>query len=452
MSACPQPSESGPASEEIITGKTLAQALAGLKDNAVNTIILTEDESLGAISFDPNDSNSPVYNKTDAAIVLKGSQAVTLSLTGQGSLFTIRTGGNLTLAQNITLKGVANNTSSLVRVSASGVFVMKDNSKIIDNEAVDQSGGGVRVSGGSFTMQDTASISGNTSSKSGGGVDVGDGAFTMRGNASITNNTAEAGGGVNVGNATLAMQDTASISSNTANSDHGGGVKVGKNATLIMQDTASISGNTSSNAQGGGVWLHGENATLTMRGNASITNNTAEYGGGVYVHQNATLTMQDTASISSNTSSKEGGGVTVWCGAFTMRDDASITNNTAAEDGGGVRVDENATFTIQDTASISGNTSSKSGGGVSVWRGTFTKKGGIIYGDTDAIHTPDSAENTAAAGSGYAVWLRGGQGKKRNSGAGTGVNLYAGYNADTDSWSYNDSSPGGAGDTTGNWE
>jgi hypothetical protein len=44
--------------------------------------------------------------------------------------------------------------------------------------------------------------------------------------------------------------------------------------------------------------------------------------------------------------------------------------------------------------------------------GTFSKTGGIIYGDSDNIHTPDSLENTVtdnslvdAGGGGHAVWL-----------------------------------------------
>jgi hypothetical protein len=43
-----------------------------------------------------------------------------------------------------------------------------------------------------------------------------------------------------------------------------------------------------------------------------------------------------------------------------------------------------------------------------------------------------------------------GGGEERNTDAGPTVNLYARYTGFV--WSYNDTSPGGAGDTTANWE
>jgi hypothetical protein len=99
---------------------------------------------------------------------------------------------------------------------------------------------------------------------------------------------------------------------------------------------------------------------------------------------------------------------------------------------------------MRGSASISNNTAAKGGGEVLVYKAlSFTKKGGIIYGDTDAVHTPGSVENTAADNNGHAVWLDGGQ--KRNSDAGTEVNLYAGYNAAAGSWNIIDSSPGSVG-------
>jgi hypothetical protein len=106
---------------------------------------------------------------------------------------------------------------------------------------------------------------------------------------------------------------------------------------------------------------------------------------------------------------------------------------------------------MQDTSQVSGNTTGSSGGGgggVYVSSGTFTKKGGTIYGDTNTTHTAGSTENTTARGNGHAVYLDN-SGKKRNSTAGIGVDLYAKY---ASSWTYTDTSPGGVGDTSDNWE
>jgi hypothetical protein len=62
--------------------------------------------------------------------------------------------------------------------------------------------------------------------------------------------------------------------------------------------------------------------------------------------------------------------------------------------------------------------------------GNFTKSGGTIYGDSDAVHTPDSTENTAGSGTGHAVYDFVSD-KKRNSTAGPGVTL---NNGTGDNW------------------
>lgn len=54
---------------------------------------------------------------------------------------------------------------------------------------------------------------------------------------------------------------------------------------------------------------------------------------------------------------------------------------------------------------ISGN-SAEGGGGVDVYKGTFAKTGGTIYGDNNNTHMSGSTENTALNGQGHAVQLR----------------------------------------------
>ncbi|MDR1899679.1 MAG: hypothetical protein LBQ55_06715 [Treponema sp.] len=58
---------------------------------------------------------------------------------------------------------------------------------------------------------------------------------------------------------------------------------------------------------------------------------------------------------------------------------------------------------------------------------------------------------TATGGSGHAVYLGGAGAKKRDGDAGPSVLLYVKYSSAT-SWTYIDSSAGGLGDTTDNWE
>jgi hypothetical protein len=310
--------------------------------------------------------------------VLKGSKAVTVTLTGTGSLFTIGAGQNLTLAQNITLEGVDDNTRPLIQVSASGVFVMKDNSKIIDNVCVNNSAGG-----GVFAYEDSA--------------------FTMKG-GTISGNTATngSGGGVNVRENSIFTMEGGTISNNIVSGD-GGGVSIW-HATFTMRGGSSVNNNTA--AKGGGGVHTSENSIFTMEGGSSVSNNTAKGGGGVRVGENASFIMEGGVIGGNTASDGGGGGVSVWRGTFTMR-----------------------------SGMISGNIGG-SGGGVKVNEATFIKKGGTIYGDTDnTFGNGPSTDNTATDGA-HAV----GAGKQRKTTAGPEVKLYASYKGG--SWSYDGTSVG----------
>jgi hypothetical protein len=80
--------------------------------------------------------------------------------------------------------------------------------------------------------------------------------------------------------------------------------------------------------------------------------------------------------------------------------------------------------------------------------GAFHKKGGAIYGDTDAGNGNET-DNTATSGRGHAVYLDDST-KMRNATAAPALTLYASNSSGT--WVFNDTSAGGVGDTTGNLE
>jgi uncharacterized repeat protein (TIGR02543 family) len=388
-------------------------------------------------------------------------------------------GGIFTMKNSATVSG---NTASSTRssygggvyVTEGGVFTMQDNATVTGNEVRASSsscGGGVYVDGGTFTMKDNATVSWNIASTYGGGVYV-RGTFTMQGNATVSDNTAFSGDGGGVySSGFFTMEGDAVVSGNHAK--RGGGVYQATNTgSFTMQGDATVSGNyastsTADPSYGGGVYVL--SGSLTMRDSATVSGNTASSressaissssnGGGVYSGGN--FAMKNSAEVSGNTassfdssssrSSSYGGGV-YGGGTFTMKDSAGVSGNTASTYGGGVYVTEGGTFTMEDSVTASGNTA-PSGGGVYVSSngssgGTFTKKSGTIYGDTDTTHAPDSTENTATNGAGHAVYINGG--KQRNADAGPEVNLYARY---TSSWLYNDTSAEGVGDTTDNWE
>ncbi|MDR1072820.1 MAG: hypothetical protein LBL45_04000 [Treponema sp.] len=295
------------------TSLSLAESLAWINNNAVDggkyTIILKNNETL--------DPQSLSYSGEKVGVTLDGGTVErTVSLSVDGSLFTIERGVTVTLGNNITLQGRRSNTSSLVRVNNGGTFVMGSGSKIRGNTntSIRSGGGGVDVSG-TFTMSG-GTISGNSVSTGyGGGVFV-SGTFTQSG-GTISGNTAGFGGGVYMnGNGTFTMS---------------GGTISGNTAPLI----------------GGGVNVNG-NGTFTMSGGTISGNN----GSGVSV--SGTFTMSD-GTISGN-SALSGGGVDV-SGTFTMSG-GTISGNSAASGGGGVAVGKNGTFTKQSGGVIYGSNAS----------------------------------------------------------------------------------------------
>ena len=136
------------------------------------------------------------------------------------------------------------------------------------------SGGGVHNSG-TFTMYNSASLSGNTSSsESNGGY-----SFSF----SISSLSSSGGGVYNSG--TFTIQDSASVSGNTSYSTSGGftdegfpfpdlsGGGVHNSGTFTMKERASVSGNISYSSSGGGVYV--ASGTFTKTG-GNIYGNDAE--------------------------------------------------------------------------------------------------------------------------------------------------------------------------------
>jgi uncharacterized repeat protein (TIGR02543 family) len=386
---------------------SLQAALTWLEANAVEggeyTITLYTNETIAPKTLS--------YSGKNVSITLNGNVTErTVSLSSDGSLFTIESGVTLTLGNNITLQGRSKNTDSLILVNGGGALVMDTESKISGNTNSSSTsstyvyGGGVFVnSGGTFTMSG-GTISGNTASASsstsvyGGGVYVSGGTFTMSG-GTISGNTASTGGGVYIIYSGTFTMSGGTLSDNTANG--GGGVYVGYNGTFTMNG-GTISDNTTSFYYGNG------------------SSSTSAFGGGVYV-DSGTFTMNN-GTISGNItsgSSAFGGGVYVDSGTFTMNNgtiSGNITSGSYAF-GGGVYV--SGTFTMSG-GEISGNTASARGGGVYVNRGTFTKQSGGIICGSDASGT---LKNTAGHDKyGHAVYVRS-ESKKRNTTAGTGVTL-----------------------------
>jgi hypothetical protein len=331
-------------------------------------------------TLNPTELSQAELNSADnLVVILKGlGTERTIQAGANGSLFTVDQGITLILDGFLTLKGRNGNTTSLVRIKSGGALEMRGTSKITGNISSGGRGGGVSViGGGSFTMSDNATVSGNTASyipptpAYGGGVYVSGGSFTMSGSAMVSGNTASSsfdaslftasasGGGVSVLDGSFTMSGNAMVSGNRASSSNPSGT---------------------SKSSGGGVYISSSGGSFTMSDSATVSGNTASssysYGGGVYVSgTGATFTMSDGAAVSGNTASSSsdslvlygtfGGGVYVSGGSFTMSG-GTISGNTV---------------TYSTTAG-------GAGGGVSVSSSSsFTKTGGVIYGNNETVAT-----------------------------------------------------------------
>jgi uncharacterized repeat protein (TIGR02543 family) len=220
------------------------------------------------------------------------------------------------------------------------------------------------------------------------------------------------------------------------------------NGELVLDNNITLKGrSTNDNSL---VIVYGSSASLTMKAGAKITGNSAYSGGGVVV-SDGTFTMSGGEISGNNAIDYDddtvgiGGGVVVYDGTFTMGG-GKISGNSATF-GGGVVV-YGSTFTMTG-GEISGNSADYGGGGVGVFSdvssvSSFTKTGGIIYGDTNAIHTPGSNENTVKYGNtwGHAVYYLKDSGKE--------YYRDATLNA-TDNISTGDTLPATSGQTVGYW-
>jgi hypothetical protein len=277
------------------SNSSLAESLAWISSNA-------EEGGAYTITVNAAEAITPTtlsYNGKKIDIMLNGGTAKrTISLSSNGSLFTVGDGVTLTLGNNVTLQGRSDNHSSLVYVNSGGTLILRDGGEISGN-TVSSSGGGVYVNGGAFTMSG-GEISGNTAASSGGGVYVSGGTFTMSG-GEISGNTVSSsssssyGGGVYVYSSGTFTMSGGTISGNTAayspyNSSYGGGVYVYSSGTFTMSG-GTISGNTATayssyhSSYGGGVYSAG---TFTKQ------------GGGVIYGSNASSSLKNTAGNDSN--------------------------------------------------------------------------------------------------------------------------------------------------------
>ena len=267
------------------SGSTLPAQLLGIytnaESNSEHTIELTGNGKIGAQSLSFSGRSNITIRLTSS-----GGEKI-ISLSDNGSLFTIGSSVNLIIDNGVTLLGHNENNAPLIRVQSGGTLIMKAGSKISGNTRRNYSGGGIVVDAGGIFLMEGGEVSGNgLGYGTGAGVYVDDGAeFQMSGGKISGNTTASGygGGGVYVANGRFIMIG-GEISSNKASI--GGGVEV-ESGNFTMEG-GKIFGNTantnSTSSGGGGVYV--SKTIFTMNG-GEIAFNTAPSGGGVFVASNA---------------------------------------------------------------------------------------------------------------------------------------------------------------------
>ncbi|MDR1218146.1 MAG: carbohydrate-binding domain-containing protein [Treponema sp.] len=287
-------------SMNVPSALSLAESLAWIANNAVEggnyAVTLKNNETLAPQSLS--------YNGKKVSITLDGGTVERrLSLSANGSLFTIGNGVTLTLGNNVSLRGRSGNTTSLVWVNGGGTLVMESGSKI---------------SGNSNTADNA----------SGGGVFVGSGGRFMQNGGGISGNSANYGSGVRVYEGGIWTMNGGEISGNSA--IHSSGAFV---AGTFTMNGGAISGNSASQYVGGGVGIHAY-GTFTMNGGVVSGNSAKTSGGGVYI--DGVFILND-GTISGNSAS-EGGGVGMgYSGVFIKQ-------------AGGIIYGSNASGTLKNTA------------------------------------------------------------------------------------------------------
>ncbi|MDR3013675.1 MAG: hypothetical protein LBU70_10805 [Chitinispirillales bacterium] len=348
---------------------------------------------------------------TNITIIIQGGGIISVS--NNGNLLRIGDGQTVIL-KDITLQG-RDNDVSLVDVWG-GTLHMVGVAKVTGNTAhsanFDISAGGVRVTGGTFIMQDEATVSGNIISTSGA-------------------NREARGGGVRLSSGSFIMKDNARVEDNAAsinfsgNSAYGGGVYV-SGGTFIMEggtiSNNTVSGGSYGNAHGGGIYININGEFILHNGTISentVIGNTSAWGGGVFgnftMHDGiiSDNTVQAINTGSSGVVEVRGGGVN---GNLTMHGGTISGNTVIAGRTWGNNSDVNALgggvyglFTMHG-GTISGNTVSASndvnpsrafanGGGIYA-RWEFAKTGGTIYSN----YAADGLRNIAIGGRGHAIF------------------------------------------------
>ena len=271
---------------------------------------------------------------------------------------------------------------------------------ILTNNEADFYGGGIYVTGGSLTLNNTTI----------GGEQLYDGTDSGK----TKGNKAKSGGGLYIeGNGTSVTMNGGSIQYNKTIDGKGGGVYIKgegisftMNGGKITQCKADVTSPSSAEGRGGGIYIYGDNASspinITIKGNAEISHNESTCqgtasGGGIYGESNSIITVSGNATIKNNKAKGFGGGVYIK-DTFKFTG-GTITENTASL-GAGIFSEKSST-----TLEMSGNARVTNDNDIYLYNnGVITITGGALTGTAPVARiTPATYSGTTKVLDGIAV-------------------------------------------------
>jgi hypothetical protein len=184
----------------------------GIYNDLSGTVILRNTASVNGNTAEL--SGGGVLNS--GTVRLNGSSSLSLNTAGS-------VGAGIAGTGVVTLNDSSSITGNVADVNGGGIFsggrvTLNDQASVSANTAAGSGGGILTGNGGIVTLRGSSSVDGNKAGTNGGGVYNNGSAVTLNGTSVITNNTAGSqGGGVfNTGGGTLTLNDSGTISGNSA--------------------------------------------------------------------------------------------------------------------------------------------------------------------------------------------------------------------------------------------
>lgn len=364
---------------------TLTADIEGTADAGAQNVILAELPGAvidlnGYTLTIANNSGAPSVRVTEGASLLIENGTVN---SGHSGTFAENSGTLRMDAVSVTASRVS--TSLLTNHGTAEIAdCTLDGAQKVNNCIINTPAGNAQAP--DLTLSGSTVITGgkvrSSSSPSGAGIHSTGAAskVTLRGSAMVRDCESPAdGGGIRMAGGTLSLQDMARLLSCTS-SGSGGGIFADQGAELEIGGNAAVS-LCEAKQSGGGVYA-GAGTSVRLTQQAAVSDCDSASGGGIYALSGTDVTMNGSAGIRNCTVSQHGGGICS-TGSVTVSGAAVITQCTAARAGGGIySPDAAAAITISENAQITDcnadGTNAEHGGGAIFAKGTTTLSGSAL--------------------------------------------------------------------------